>query len=161
MLKKAKGTKEKEKTAEPTDFPLQPALDPEKGAGWTPHNLLVWGQHNAYIDCCLVAGIVSGEAKESYVASLRTEVEANDGEIIRQKKVDEEYAVSLAQAAAKKEAIERQSLREVCCPGKGDGKGSKVNPRYTAIPKKHNEHASVAAIAALAARANAAEVVTP
>ena len=123
--------------------------------------MLVWAQHIAYIGCCLVAGIVSSEAKESYVASLRTEVEANDGEINRQKKVDEEYVVSLAQAAAKKEAIERQSIREVCFPGKGDGKGSKVQLGYNPMRKKHSEHASVAAISGLAARANTVGAAPP
>ena len=73
------------------------------------------------------------------------------------KKADEEHAITLAKAAAKKEAIERQSLLEVCYPGKGDGKGHRQQPMYTATAKKPNGNASVAKIAALAAKANAAE----
>ena len=138
---------------------MQPELDSRTGEGYTPHMLQAWEQHTAYIDCCLVAGIVSIEAKDSFIASLKVDIEASGGEIARHKKADEDHAANLAKAAAKKEAIERQSLLETLRPGKGDGKGHRQQQRYTAITKNPNENASVAKIAALAVKANAVEVV--
>ena len=103
------------------------------------------------------AGIVSNEAKDSFLDCIKEEVEVNDGEANRIRKDAEEFALLQTRAKDREEAVVRQSLREVVCSGKGDGKGGKHNPRYTPIPKKHSESASVAAITGLAARAKEAE----
>ena len=63
----------------------------------------------------------------------------------------------MAEATAKRVAIERQALIETLRPGKGDGTGPRQQPRYSAITKNPHENASVAKITALVAKANAVE----
>ena len=78
-------------------------------------------------------------------------------EIARQKEAAEKHAANQASATARRAAIERQAVLETLLPGKGDGKGQRQQPRYSAITKNPHENASVAKITALAAKANAAE----
>ena len=101
----------------------------------------------------VAAGIVSNEAKDSFLERIREEVESNDGEANRIRKDEEEFALAQAKAKDKKEAIDRQSLREVVCLGKGDGKGGKFSQRiFNRIQKNPKEDASVARIVATAIR---------
>ena len=122
------------------------------------HNLLVFQQHKAYMELEVTAGIVSNEAKDSFLACIREEVEANDGEANRIRKEDEEYAILQANANAKKDAIHEQSLRGVCFPGgKGDDKGPKLfQPRFSGIQKNPKEPYSVARIVATVTNAEQA-----
>ena len=69
------------------------------------HNLLVFQQHKAYMELEVAVGIVSNEAKDSFLACIRDEVDSNDGEANRIRKEVEQHAILQANAKAKKEAI--------------------------------------------------------
>ena len=147
--KKGKGAQEKEfvekKAADTINTLVPPSSEPVVGADWTPHNRLVLQQHTTYLELEVEAGIVSNEAKDSFLAGISEDVESDNGEANRIQREADELARLQSTARDYKEAIQRQAIKEVVVgKDKGGGTDGKINSqvptlaagRYTQIRRR-------------------------
>ena len=133
-------------------------MEPVAAAGWTTHNVAVLRQHTVHMELEVVGGVVSSQAKDSFLQGIKGIVEANRGEANRRAVEEDASAAAHTQAKSYKETLQRHATLEAFSVGKGKGKGNSqfpsTNPgRFTGIPKNNNTTEQGKAITALGGRA--------